>query len=62
MADELARHGYRISRGTLYPLLHGLEKKGYLRSAEKRALAPFFSSSALRSSRVTGLLRYYGFC
>jgi len=36
MADELARHGYRISPGTLYPLLHGLEKKGYLRSTERR--------------------------
>ncbi len=35
MAEELARHGYRISLGTLYPLLHGLEKKGYLRSARK---------------------------
>ncbi len=36
MAEELARHGYRISPGTLYPLLHGLEKKGYLRSGEVR--------------------------
>jgi PadR family transcriptional regulator PadR len=36
MAEELARHGYRISPGTLYPLLHGLENKGYLRSTEKR--------------------------
>ena len=36
MAEELARHGYKISLGTLYPLLHGLEKKGYLRSAEHR--------------------------
>jgi DNA-binding PadR family transcriptional regulator len=36
MAEELARHGYRISPGTLYPLLHGLERKGYLRSYEKR--------------------------
>jgi DNA-binding PadR family transcriptional regulator len=36
MAEELARHGYRISLGTLYPLLHGMEKRGYLRSAEKR--------------------------
>jgi len=36
MAEELARHGYRISLGTLYPLLHGLEKKGYVRSVEKR--------------------------
>ena len=35
MAEELARHGYRISPGTLYPLLHGLEKKGYLRSSER---------------------------
>jgi len=36
MAEELARHGYRISLGTLYPLLHGLERKGYLRSVEMR--------------------------
>lgn len=36
MIDELARHGYRISPGSLYPLLHGLEKKGYLRSKEER--------------------------
>ncbi len=36
MAEELARHGYRISPGTLYPLLHSLEKKGYLRSSTKR--------------------------
>lgn len=37
MVEELARHGYRISPGTLYPLLHGLEKKGYLRSTEQRS-------------------------
>src|ERR1035438_6224647 len=36
MIEELARHGYRISPGSLYPLLHGLEKKGYLRFSEKR--------------------------
>jgi len=36
MAEELARHGYRISPGTLYPLLHGLEKKGYIRSTQER--------------------------
>ena len=36
MIDELARHGYRISPGSLYPLLHGLEKKGYLRSTVQR--------------------------
>ena len=37
MAEELARHGYKISPGTLYPILHGLEKRGYLRSSEERA-------------------------
>jgi PadR family transcriptional regulator, regulatory protein PadR len=36
MMEELARHGYRISPGSLYPLLQGLEKKGYLRSCEQR--------------------------
>jgi len=33
--EELARHGYRLSPGTLYPLLHGLEERGYLRSSGK---------------------------
>ena len=27
MIDELSRHGYKMSPGTLYPILHGLEKK-----------------------------------
>ena len=37
MIEELSRHGYRLSAGTLYPLLHGLEMKGYLRSREVRS-------------------------
>lgn len=32
MIEELARHGYRVSPGTLYPMLHALERKGYLES------------------------------
>src|SRR5262252_4250636 len=36
MIQELGRHGYRISPGSLYPLLHGLEKKGYLKAAQQR--------------------------
>jgi DNA-binding PadR family transcriptional regulator len=36
MIEELARHGYRLSAGTLYPILHGLERKGYLRATEKQ--------------------------
>ncbi len=29
---ELARHGYTLSPGTLYPILHGLERDGFLMS------------------------------
>ena len=34
MIEELGRHGYKISPGSLYPLLQRLEEKGYLRSTE----------------------------
>ncbi len=34
--EELGRHGYKLSAGTLYPVLHGLEEKGYLRSRAQR--------------------------
>src|SRR5215204_1848866 len=34
--EELGRHGYKLSPGTLYPILHALERKGSLRSVEKR--------------------------
>ena len=35
IAEELARHGYDISPGTLYPTLHRLEKEGYLESSSR---------------------------
>lgn len=37
LMEELARHGYTISPGTLYPTLHSLERAGYLTS-EKRVV------------------------
>lgn len=30
MIEELRRHGYQIGPGTMYPLLHRLQRKGYL--------------------------------
>lgn len=30
MIRELGRHGYQLSPGTLYPILHGLERDGFL--------------------------------
>ncbi|MCU1250464.1 MAG: transcriptional regulator PadR family protein [Edaphobacter sp.] len=48
MAEELARHGYKISPGTLYPILHGLERRGYLKSEEERS-----GRNARRLYRIT---------
>ncbi|MEW5960494.1 MAG: PadR family transcriptional regulator [Chloroflexota bacterium] len=35
LIQELARHGYTLSPGTLYPVLHSLEQHGYLASEER---------------------------
>lgn len=37
MIEELARHGYDLSPGTLYPLLHSLQEQGLL-SCEDRVV------------------------
>jgi PadR family transcriptional regulator, regulatory protein PadR len=34
LIGELAEHGYKISPGTLYPLLHSMEKLGLLKSRD----------------------------
>jgi PadR family transcriptional regulator len=36
MIEELRLHGYEMSPGTIYPLLHGLQKRGYLSVEVKR--------------------------
>lgn len=30
MMEELGRHGYRLGPGTMYPLLHSMERRGWL--------------------------------
>jgi DNA-binding PadR family transcriptional regulator len=37
LIEELARHGYELSPGTLYPTLHSLEREGFL-SSERRVV------------------------
>jgi len=37
MIHELAHHGYTLSPGTLYPMLHSLERRGYLKSKIERS-------------------------
>ena len=36
MLEELQRHGYRLSPGTLYPLLARMARRGWLRAIEPR--------------------------
>jgi PadR family transcriptional regulator len=48
MIEELGRHGYKLSAGTLYPILHGLEERGYLASTKERT-----GSTARRVYRAT---------
>jgi PadR family transcriptional regulator, regulatory protein PadR len=36
MIDELNHHGYTISPGTLYPILHSMEKNGLLNKENKQ--------------------------
>lgn len=37
LIEELPRHGYQLSPGTLYPMLSGLERKGLL-ARERRVV------------------------
>lgn len=36
LIDELAHHGYRLSAGTLYPMLHKMVRDGYLTVRSER--------------------------
>jgi len=46
MIDELKRHGYNVSPGTLYPILHSMQMEGFLKR---------------RSENVKGKIRKYYF-
>ncbi|GGB63258.1 PadR family transcriptional regulator [Virgibacillus dakarensis] len=37
MLEELKEHGYEISAGTLYPILHNMEDDGLLIKEERKA-------------------------
>jgi DNA-binding PadR family transcriptional regulator len=52
MIEELGRHRYKLSAGTLSPNLHGLEEKGYLTLTRSGPGAPR-AVSAVRNRRAT---------
>jgi DNA-binding PadR family transcriptional regulator len=47
MLEELHHHGYRLSPGTLYPMLARMAKRGWLRATEPKR------SKAARVYRLT---------
>jgi DNA-binding PadR family transcriptional regulator len=50
---ELQRHGYDLSPGTIYPMLHGLEEAGYLTSKARPSKGPSRRGyRATRSGRI----------
>ena len=58
MIHELARHGYTLSPGTLYPMLHGLEGRGYLKSKKERSgrtFRRFYRATALEIIPTDGM-------
>jgi DNA-binding PadR family transcriptional regulator len=54
--EELAQHGYRVSPGTIYPILARMERNGWLRST------PTDRATAAKRYRITAaghrLLRF----
>jgi len=53
---ELARHGYSLSPGTLYPMLHGLEKDGFLQSNKevvKGKVRKYYRATKIGKQAVT---------
>ena len=59
--DELARHGYKLSFGTLYPLRNGMEQRGYRSCASNaRSAWPANSTRPRLSARKVSLWPRFG--
>lgn len=53
MMEELHHHGYDISPGTLYPILHSMEKSGLLLMEERNVegkIRKYYTSTPLGES------------
>ena len=58
MIQELARHGYNISPGSLYPILHSLEQKGYLRATQQER-AHLYRPARPKHQVIRGMVREF---
>ncbi|PKM68249.1 MAG: PadR family transcriptional regulator [Firmicutes bacterium HGW-Firmicutes-19] len=61
MVEELAHHGYKMSYGTLYPILHDLEKEGLLTSSSMTVegkIRKYYTITSLGESALEELRSY----
>ncbi|HEY6895607.1 MAG TPA: helix-turn-helix transcriptional regulator [Rhodanobacteraceae bacterium] len=59
MLEELHRHGYRLSPGTLYPMLARMAQRGWLRASEPaRSTAPRVYRLTPRGREVLAQVRH----
>lgn len=55
LLEELGRHGYRLSPGTLYPTLHRLAREGYLSPQRKLVAGKVRKYYAITEQGLTAL-------
>lgn len=61
MVQELAHHGYELSYGTLYPILHDLEKEGLLVSSSANVegkIRKYYSLTQSGEQVLSEMIRY----
>jgi len=63
LIEELAEHGYKMSAGTLYPILHTLANRGLLRSRDqltKGKIRKYYSITAKGRKALARMRRKLG--
>jgi len=61
MLEELSKHGYKLSPGTLYPILHSLEKEGLLNHYEENVggkIRKYYVTTELGKLELTNAKKY----
>ncbi len=58
MMQELRRHGYDVSPGTIYPLLHRMQRRGWLRCEVDAAAGPRARRHYFLTDRGREMLRF----
>ncbi len=61
MLEELAEHGYKLSPGTLYPILHSLEKENLLVSSDENVdgkIRKYYKTTVEGDSELLEAQRY----